>query len=94
MPTYSASDVASMERGLQRANALSIRRRVVNRASYAVHCWALGSAFMDPSCNCLGVVPHPKLGSRRAIKVVVGSWYVYAAKSVQCEQHGPCLRER
>ena len=41
---------------------------------YATHCWEAGSAFADRSCNCFGEPAHPKLDSRRAIKIVVGSW--------------------
>jgi hypothetical protein len=41
---------------------------------YSTQCWAPGSAFVDPSCNCLGQPAHPMLGSRRTVKVVVGSW--------------------
>jgi hypothetical protein len=41
---------------------------------YATHCWEAGSAFADRSCNCFGEPAHPKLYSRRTIKIVVGSW--------------------
>ncbi len=52
------------------------RRSGEDRRVYATHCWAAGSAFADPSCNCLGEPAHPKLSSRRTIKIVVGGWYV------------------
>jgi hypothetical protein len=42
---------------------------------YAVQCWAARSAFADPSCNCLSEPAHPKLGLRRTIRIVVGSWH-------------------
>ena len=50
------------------------RRRRDVHATYAVDCWAPNSAFVDPSCNCLGEAAHPKLGSRPTIVVVVGGW--------------------
>ena len=52
------------------------RRSEDDSRLYTTHCWAPGSAFTDPSCNCLGELAHPKLGSRRTIKIVVGGWYV------------------
>ncbi len=80
VPTPAASDGANMEQPetVPHANAQhapAARRRVDNRLSYAVHCWAPGSAFADPSCNCLGEAAHPKLGARPTIRVIVGSWY-------------------
>ena len=56
-------------------HAKPTRRRRGDAERYAVHCWAAGSAFADPSCNCLGEPPHPLLGSRRTMRIVVGSWH-------------------
>ena len=62
------------------AHAESGRRRRAGQgdihATYAVECWAAGSAFLhDARCNCLGEPAHPKLGSRRTIKILLASWY-------------------
>jgi hypothetical protein len=87
LPTPAASDVDSTEQtvpAVPQANtqhARPERRRLDDRLSYAVPCWAPGSAFADPACNCLGEAAHPKLGSRPTIKVVVGSWYASGASS-------------
>ena len=51
------------------------RRRGNGAEAYAVHCWAPNSSFTDPSCNCIGEGAHPKLGYRRTIRIIVGSWY-------------------
>ena len=65
-------------------HAKPTRRRRGDAERYAVHCWAAGSAFADPSCNCLGEPPHPLLGSRRTTRIVVGSWH---ASSDACHRH-------
>jgi hypothetical protein len=73
-----------MEQIVPQASAqptLAARRRVDDRLSYAVHCWAPGRAVADPSCNCLGEAAHPKLGAQPTIRVIVGSWYV---RSIYC----------
>jgi hypothetical protein len=49
-------------------------RRSGEPLQYATQCWAPGSTFADPSCNCLGKPAHPRLGSRRTVKVIVASW--------------------
>ena len=54
------------------------RRTKAVDLTYAVRCWEPSSAFADPSCNCLEEAPHPNIGSRQTIKVVVGNWYVHA----------------
>ena len=54
------------------------RRAKAVYLKYAVRCWEPSSAFADPSCNCLEEAPHPNLGSRPTIKVVVGNWYAHA----------------
>jgi hypothetical protein len=54
----------------------SSERRRGDEHAFSAHCWAPGSAFADPSCNCLGESAHPNLGSRPTIKVCIGSWYV------------------
>jgi hypothetical protein len=51
------------------------RRSGKDEIAYAVHCWAPNSTFTDPSCNCLREAAHPKLGSRRTIKILLPSWY-------------------
>ncbi len=51
-----------------------VRRNADNVIMYSTQCWANGSAFADGSCNCLDE-KRPELGSRRTIRVVVGSWY-------------------
>jgi hypothetical protein len=56
-----------------------------SRLMYAVSCWEAGSAFADRACNCLGEPPHPKLGSRQTIKVVVGSWYRRSSRAAVCK---------
>ena len=91
VPTPAASDGANMEQPetVPHANAQhapAARRRVDNRLSYAVHCWAPRSALADPSCNCLGEAAHPKLGSRRTIRVIVGSWYTSVGRPCQFPQ--------
>ncbi len=55
-------------------------RRSGDEQQYAVHCWTAGSAFADSSCNCLGEPAHPKLGSRRTIRIIVGSWHARLCK--------------
>ena len=55
--------------------ATPARRRGEGAEAYAVHCWAPNSSFTDPSCNCLGEGAHPKLGYRRTIRIIAGSWY-------------------
>jgi hypothetical protein len=75
---YVATGIQRIAPGAKaRPPAPPARRRVDDRISYAVHCWAPGSAFVDPSCNCLGEAAHAQLGSRPTIKVLVGSWCVY-----------------
>jgi hypothetical protein len=64
-----------MPRDVSRRSRKPARRSADPRVSYAVHCWAAGSAFADPACNCLGHPAHPKLGLRRTIRIVVASWY-------------------
>jgi hypothetical protein len=59
----------------QIAQRVPARRRGKDEMVYAAHCWAPNSTFTDPSCNCLGEPAHPKLGSRRTIKIIVPSWY-------------------
>jgi hypothetical protein len=81
MPTLAASSLKSTEQIVPQANEAPARRRVDDGLSYAAHCWAPGSAFSDPKCNCLGEDAHPKLGSRPTVKIVIGGWYVC------CEVH-------
>jgi hypothetical protein len=65
------------------------RRTGGNPLLYAVHCWAASSAFVNPSCNCLGQAMHPKLASRPTIKVIVGSWYRARGRTCTSERQGP-----
>jgi hypothetical protein len=55
--------------------AAPARRGGKEAEAYAVHCWAPNSTFTDPSCNCLGEAARSKLGSRRTIRIIIGSWY-------------------
>ncbi len=69
---YNSSDAMNQP---DAAHAESGRRRRTG-TTYAVECWAAGSAFSNGSrCNCLGEPAHPKLGSRRTIKILLASWY-------------------
>jgi hypothetical protein len=70
------------------------RRSGDSQQVYAVHCWGARSAFSDPSCNCLGEAPHPKLASRRTITIVVGSWYVYKPRPSACLRSPPFRTHR
>jgi hypothetical protein len=86
-----AEEVAGTEQipkiTLRADHAPPARRTGGNSLVYAVHCWAASSAFVNPSCNCLGQVMHPKLASRPTIKVIVGSWYrarLFAAAARTC----------
>ena len=60
---------------LRTAQLAPARRKGKDKIAYAVHCWAPNSTFMDPSCNCLREAAHPKLGSKRTIKILLPSWY-------------------
>jgi hypothetical protein len=97
---YNSSDAVSQPDRGDGAHAESGRRRRAG-TTYAVECWAAGSAFSNGSrCNCLGEPAHPKLGSRRTIKILLASWYgccylpSHAAKHVlpelQPSMHPPC----
>ncbi len=70
LPSRSSSGTAD-----EAVGAAPARRRGKEVEVYAVHCWAPNSSFTDPSCNCLGEGAHPKLGYRRTIGIIVGSWY-------------------
>jgi len=70
---------AASDRATPTHHGPAARRRGGGHLEYAVHCWAPGSAFADPACNCLGEAAHPQLGSRPTIRVVVGSWCVLPA---------------
>jgi hypothetical protein len=58
----------------QPEHAPPVRRSGDGHLVYAVRCWGPSIAFSEPSCNCFGQQPHPKLDSRRTITIVVGSW--------------------
>jgi hypothetical protein len=89
VPSESPGETADQATGMQQIahqtaqradptqRAGSPRRRGEDEIAYAVHCWAPNSTFTDPSCNCLGEAaqPHPKLGSRPTIRIIIGSWY-------------------
>jgi hypothetical protein len=77
MPTVAASDAAEEQTKLHNDAQLTLAasRRADDRLSYAVDCWMPRSAFTNASCNCLAEAAHPKLGARRTVNVVVGSWY-------------------
>jgi hypothetical protein len=77
---YNSSDAVNQPVRGDGAYAESGGRRRAGKggvhATYAVECWAAGSAFFNGSrCNCLGEPAHPKLGSRRTIKILIPSWY-------------------
>jgi hypothetical protein len=76
-------EIAARTQQLAPQTNSSARRRGDEHA-FSAHCWAPGSAFADPSCNCLGEPAHPNLGSRPTIKVCIGSWYVngFTASSI------------
>ena len=79
-----ATGVTDDKAATQQANgkhAPTTRRSGEDHMTYAVQCWAPGSAFADPSCNCLGEAAHPKLGARPTITIIVGSWYPSLARS-------------
>ncbi len=76
---YNASDAVNQPGRADGAHPESGRRRRAEQGdvhdTYAVECWAAGSAFSGGSrCNCLGEPAHPKLGSRRTIKILLASW--------------------
>ena len=78
---YNASNAVNQPGRANGAHPESGGRRRAGKggvhATYAVECWAAGSAFLhDARCNCLGEPAHPKLGSRRTIKILLPSWYV------------------
>ena len=81
VPSHSPGGTTHQATGMQQIapqtarRAAPARRRGKDEISYAVHCWAPNSTFTDPSCNCLGEAAPPKLGSRRTIRIIVGSWY-------------------
>ena len=72
---YNSSDAVNQPVRGDGAHAESGGRRCAGKggvhATYAVECWAAGSAFSNDSrCNCLGEPAHPKLGSRRTIEIL------------------------
>ena len=80
-PSHSPGGTADETTGMQQIapqaaqHAAPARGRGKDEIAYAAHCWAPNSTFTDPSCNCLGEAAHPKLGSRRTIKIILPSWY-------------------
>jgi hypothetical protein len=72
--TTAGSHAADTQRTAQSNAEHPARRSGNNRLAYSVQCWN-HSAHADPACNCTGNATHPEFGSRRAIKIVVGSWY-------------------
>ena len=80
LPSHSSAGTADQAIALhqiaQSAQRAAPARRVgKDEIAYSVHCWAPNSTFTDPACNCLGEPAHPKLGSRRTIKILLPSWY-------------------
>jgi hypothetical protein len=41
---------------------------------YDEQCWDNGSAFTDPSCNCLNETKHQEFDSRPTIRIILASW--------------------
>ena len=81
MPMVAASDADGNGPVHNNAQlALAARRRADDHLLYAVDCWMPRSTFTDASCNCLAEAAHPELGSRRTVKVVIGSWYASVAR--------------
>jgi len=86
LPGQSPGGTADQTTGMQHiapqtAQLVPARRSGKDEIAYAAHCWAPNSTFNDPSCNCLGEAAHPKLGERRTITIIVGSWYASLARS-------------
>jgi hypothetical protein len=85
-------DAASTQNLEQAAPRLAspTRRGEYDSVRYAKQCWAAGSTFADPSCNCLGL--HPKSKSQQTIKAVVGNWCVWEWSWSRTKRHrGPIL---
>jgi hypothetical protein len=87
---YNAS-AAQQPRRANGTRAESGRRRAgqgdVLATTYAVDCWAAVSAFSNGSkCNCLGKPAHPKLGSRRTIRILLASWYPHCSSWHVCAE--------